>query len=167
MILTRIYTNKSQNEYMYFIKLIKDIRLWYKFAKIAKASRQKLEKHNLRVDNIGRIYTVINLPEEAAEGNEYMHEAWVLKNLGPYNKALEEIGLAGYAYPEMERIKEPGSAAYLLVLYPDTPTIGWKPVIKNIIIYFVLFMLARIGYNILNNSFDLGKMYHNAVNYIF
>jgi len=96
-----------------------------------------------------------------------MHEAWVLKNLGPYNKSLEAIGLAGYAYPEMERIQEPGSAAYLLVLYPETPTIGYLPIIKNIIIYFVAFILIRVTWRILNNWFDLGGLWTSITNYIF
>jgi len=151
---------------MYWFRLLKDIRLWRKFAKVAKQSREKLKESNLRVDNIGRIYTVINLPEEVVQGNEYMHEAWVLKNLGPYNKALEEIGLAGYAYPEMERIQEPGSAAYLLVLYPETPTIGWWPIIKNIVLYFGAFLLVRLGYRLLDAQFDLAGM-RDIINYIF
>ena len=66
---------------MYWWKLIKDIRLWRKFAKISKANREKLKESSMRVDNLGRIYTVVNLPEEVAKGNEYMHEAWVLQNL--------------------------------------------------------------------------------------
>ena len=152
---------------MYWYRLLKDIILWRKFAKIAKSSRKKLEPHNLRVDNIGRIYTVINLPPEVVEGNEYMHEAWVLKNLGPYSKALEEIGLAGYAYPEMERIQEPGSAAYLLVLYPETPTIGWWPIIKNILLYTIGFIIVRVLYRVLDDFVDFGGIWETITNYIF
>ena len=73
---------------MYWIKLIKDIRLWMRFAKVAKQNREYLEKHNLRVDKLGRIYTVINLPEEIRKTNEYMHEAWVLQNLKPFTQVL-------------------------------------------------------------------------------
>ena len=51
---------------MYWINLIKDIRLWFRFAKVAKQNRAYLEKNKLRVDRLGRIYTVINLPEEIA-----------------------------------------------------------------------------------------------------
>lgn len=152
---------------MYWFRLIKDIILWRKFAIIAKSSREKLTEYNLRVDRIGRIYTVINLPEDVAQGNEYMHEAWVLKNLGPYNKALEEIGLAGYAYPEMERIQEPGTAAYLLVLYPETPTIGWWPIIKNIVLYFLLYITIRSTYKIIDSFFDLSEIWNKILYFIF
>lgn len=152
---------------MYWFRLIKDIILWRKFANIAKSSREKLTEYNLRVDRIGRIYTVINLPEDVAQGNEYIHEAWVLKNLGPYNKALEEIGLAGYAYPEMERIQEPGTAAYLLVLYPETPTIGWWPIIKNIVLYFLLYITIRSTYKIIDSFFDLSEIWNKIIYFIF
>lgn len=151
---------------MYWIKLIKDIILWRKFAKIAKASRESLWKHNLRVDKLGRIYTVINLPEEISKGNEYMQEAWVLKNLAPYNKALEEIGLAGYAYPEMSRIKEPGTFAYLLVLYPDAPTISFRQFFKNVIIYGLSFLLIRTLYRVADDMFDLSQIVNKIIDYV-
>jgi hypothetical protein len=152
---------------MYWINLYKDIKLWRKFAKTAKSCRKKLEEHNLRVDNIGRIYTVINLPDEIVQGNEYMHEAYVLKNLGPYNKAMEEIGLAGYAYPEMSRIEEPGSAAYLLVLYPETPTIGFWRIIGNLFLWSAGFIILRILYRIVNKLVDFSSLWESFLSLIF
>jgi hypothetical protein len=152
---------------MYWIKLYKDIRLWRKFAKIAKSSREKLETMDLRVDNLGRIYTVINLPKEVVEGNEYMHEAWVLQNLGPYNKALEAIGLAGYAVPEISRIDEPGSAAYLLVLWPDTPTVTAYDIIKNIIIWGLGYILIRVLYRVSTDFIDYSSLWSTIKSYIF
>ena len=104
---------------MYWKDLYDDIVIWRKFAKVAKDSREILEKHNLRVDRLGRIYGVVNLPDDMIKSNDYMVEGWVLQNLAPFNKALEEIGLAGFAYPEVSRINDPGVFAYLVVLYPD------------------------------------------------
>lgn len=140
---------------MYWINLYNDIIIWYRFAKTAKENAKFLEESaNLRVDNIGRIYTVINLPEEVSEGNEYMHEAWVLKNLGPYNKVLQKIGLSGYAVPEISKINEPGTSAYLLVLWPDTPTISFSKVTINIFLVLLIYVLAKFTYNITNQYID-------------
>lgn len=152
---------------MYWYKLYKDIKLWRQFSKIAKSSRKKLEESNLRVDKLGRIYTVINLPDEVVEGNEYMHEAWVLQNLAPFNKALEEIGLAGYAIPEVSKINEPGTAAYLLVLWPDTPSITAYKIIKNLLIWGIGYVLLRVLYNISLDFIDYGNLFSTIKSYIF
>ena len=53
--------------FKYFRELFLEIKIWRKIRKIAKASTEALEKDNFRVDWIGRIYTVINLPEEMME----------------------------------------------------------------------------------------------------
>ena len=154
---------------MYWWKLYKDIRVWRKFAKVSKSKESKkiLSESNLRVDRIGRIYTVVNLPEEVANGNEYMHEAWVLQNLGPYNKALEQIGLAGYAYPEMRKIEEPGTAAYLLVLYPEALTISFRRFLWNIFLWVGGFFFLRMLYRILDDYVDFGVIGDFISKYIF
>ena len=40
------------------------LKIWYKIRKIANENKTKLLEKGFRVDWIGRIYTVINLPEE-------------------------------------------------------------------------------------------------------
>ena len=47
---------------MYLIDLYNDFVIWYKYAKVTKSNREKLEANNLRVDWLGRVYTVINVP---------------------------------------------------------------------------------------------------------
>lgn len=152
---------------MYWWKLYKDIKLWRKFAKISKASRSILEEYDLRVDRIGRIYTVVNLPEDVANGNEYMHEAWVLQNLAPYNKALEKIGLAGYVFPEMSKIEEPGTAAYLLVLYPEVNTISIVRFLLNIFYWVGGFFLIRFIFRLLSDYVDFGTIGDWLSKYLF
>lgn len=152
---------------MYWIKLIKDIRLWAKFAKITKESRKYLEDHNLRVDWIGRMYTVINLPEEVQQGNEYTHEAWILQNLGPYNKIIEKIGLSSYAVPEMRKIKEPGTAAYLLILLPLTETISFWRFIKNLFIWIGGFLILRGVYNYFEPNLDFSYVWESIKSFLF
>lgn len=151
---------------MYWIDLYKDIRLWIKFAKVAKENRSVLEEASMRVDRLGRIYTVINLPEEIQQGNEYMHEAWVLQNLKPFSEILLKIGLADYSYPELSKIEESGTCAYLVVMYPEVETIGGWPILKNIVIYGLVLILLKILYNLFF-SYQLDSYVTQFINYIF
>lgn len=152
---------------MYWIDLIKDIRLWVRYAKVAKQNREYLEKHKMRVDRIGRIYTVINLPEEIAQGNEYMHEAWVLQNLKPFTKILLEIGVADYAYPEVSKIDEPNSNAFLVVMYPEAETITLPKILWNATLWTVSIIALRILYKLIVNSPLIMSKINSAISYIF
>jgi len=51
---------------MYIIKLYKELKLWWQIRKVAKSEETTLREKGFRVDWVGRIYTVINLPEEVA-----------------------------------------------------------------------------------------------------
>ena len=49
---------------MYIKNLYNEIKIWVKIRKIAQENKNKLLENGFRVDWVGRIYTVINLPEE-------------------------------------------------------------------------------------------------------
>lgn len=152
---------------MYWIDLIKDIRLWVRFAKVAKQNRAFLEKNKLRVDRLGRIYTVINLPEEIAQGNEYMHEAWVLQHLKPFTQTLLEIGVADYAYPEVSKIDEPNSSAFLVVMYPESEAITFGKILWNTTIWTVGFFAVKALYKFVLASPLIMDKIHAITSYIF
>lgn len=139
---------------IYWWRLYKDIKLWIKFAKIAKQSKDYLEEHKLRVDKLGRIYTVINLPEEIAQGNEYMHEAWVFQNLKPFTEVILKIGLAGHAYPEVSKIDEVGTSAYLVVLYPEVSNISIFKFLWNVVLYTGSYFIIKFLINLISNHSD-------------
>ena len=91
---------------------------WYtrKYFKAVKSIEEELNEGNLRVDWIGRVYTVVNLPEEVAGAAPQVHQAYVLQQITKYGNIMMKIGLADVVYPEIEQIKE--SAAYLVILWP-------------------------------------------------
>jgi len=152
---------------MYWIDLVKDIRLWRRFAKISKQNREYLEKNKMRVDRLGRIYTVINLPEEVSQGNEYMHEAWVLQHLKPFTQVLLEIGLADYTYPEVSKIEEPNTAAYLVVMYPEVETISFKRIVWNLFLWTASFFIIRAVYRFVIDSPAIMSKINAVIDYIF
>jgi len=149
---------------MYLIDLWNDIRIWYKYAKITKANRKKLEEKNLRVDWAGRIYTVVNVPEELK--NYPNIEMWVMQQLGPYNEVLLELGVADYSFPEVQRIEEPGVDAYLVVMYPELNSISFWRIILEIAKWIGIVIVIKILYGICveNNVFTaIGNFFSKYV----
>lgn len=140
---------------MYFWKLYKDLKLMWRYGKIAKENREILEEYGMRVDWIGRIYTVINIPVDLHKNmssNEYMQEAWVLQQLKTYTQALLKIGLADYTYPELRKIDEPGSMAYLVIMHPELKSINLWKFILNVGLYAGLYFATLFIYNLIQKS---------------
>ena len=102
--------------------------------------------HRLTADEISKITALLQ--------NEYMIEGWVMQNLGPFNNALQEIGLAGYAYPEVSMIEDPGAFAYLVVLSPEAEALDIWKFIKNLAYLGGGLIFLRIVYKIFN-KYDL------------
>ena len=124
-----------------------EFKTWRIFRRVALEQAKKLEADNdLRVDWLGRIYGVINLPEEVVGAAPQVQEAYVLQKVTDYGKVMFEIGLADVAFPEISRID--GAAAYLMVLYPAYEALTFWKLIGNLItttIYgIILYFLVRV-----------------------
>ncbi len=139
----------------YFIKFYKEIRIWRKFYKAAKQNEGYLNENGLRVDWIGRIYTVVNIPEEVANNNQYVKEAFVLQQLRPFNEILLNVGLADYAVPELRNITEPGTNAFLVLLYPELNNISIWKFFWNVIKLVGIIWLIKILYNVIAYNVDV------------
>lgn len=130
---------------MYWINLIKEFMLWRKVRKIALQNREILEANNLRVDWLGRIYTVVNLPEQIVE-NPHVKEPYIIAQLREYDEVFLQLGIADILYPEFSQIE--GTDSYLLVLYPEADYMSLSRFIWNIVIYSVgtgiLYLLFRL-----------------------
>jgi hypothetical protein len=101
---------------MYISKLYKELRVWQKIKRIAKIEEEILNEKGFRVDWVGRIYTVINLPEEVATA-PISQEGYVLMKLREHDQFLLKLGIADYVSPEFEKIE--GTDSFLLVLSAD------------------------------------------------
>lgn len=118
--------------FKFWINLFSEIKLFYKFRKATYSIREELQEANMRVDWLGRVYTVINLKEELLNQNEYVKQGWVLQQLGGINEILMKYGLSDVSYPEISNIKdEPG--AYLLVIWPEYEYLRFDRVIFNVV----------------------------------
>lgn len=111
-------------------QLIDDFRQW-KIVRNALKEAEVIEgfknfRYPLRVDKIGRIYTVINVPEELYPyEKKQMVWPWVLEQLREIDDLLMQLRLNELVYPEVTQIE--GAPAYLVVLSPSTDSLSlWK-----------------------------------------
>ena len=152
---------------MYIVDAYQEYRTWTKVRRIAKEYEAHLEQHGFRVDWVGRIYTVINLPEEVITAAPQTQEGFVLMKLRDYDKLFLNLGLAAELVPEMERIDSEGAAAFLLVLSPDRDYLTLWGFIKFLLRTAVLAFIVRVLYLITTANFELiSSVWHKAMNFL-
>jgi hypothetical protein len=111
-------------------QLISDIREWRVVRSAMKEAevidKFKAFRYELRIDKIGRIYTVINLPEELWElSKRDMVWPWVLEQLRDIDELLMSVRLNDLVYPQVDPI--PDTPSYLVVLSPSAESLSiWK-----------------------------------------
>ena len=121
---------KWYNVWAWHSQLISDIKEWRVVMQALKEAEVieglKNFKYELRIDKIGRIYTVINLPEELWElDKKEMVWPWMLDQLRELDELLMKLRLNDLVYPEVEPY--PGAPAYVVKLSTSTESISiWK-----------------------------------------
>ena len=128
---------------MYITNLLNEIATWYKIRSIAKKSEAKLKEKGFRVDWVGRIYTVINLPEEVVSA-PISQEGYVLMQLREHDKFLLDLGIADTVSPEFNPI--PDTNSFLLVLSADREFFKLWPFVKSMMKTLGLILLIRLAY---------------------
>ena len=128
---------------MYITDLYNEIKIWNKIRSIANKEESKLKELGFRVDWVGRIYTVINLPEEVVSA-PISQEGYVLMQLRKHDKYLMDLGIADYVSPEFNPI--PNENAFLLVLSADREFFKLWPFVKSAAKTLGLFLLLRLAY---------------------
>jgi len=120
--------------------------------KVAKSNSEELLEFGLRVDWIGRLYTVINLPEEVAT-QPYSQQPYVLSQLRKYDEVLLRLQLSDVLYPEFEKI--PGEDAYLLVLTPEIEYLSTWRIIFNTVGWIGGFYGTVALHNLVNKVYGI------------
>ena len=132
--------------FTYWYDLYKDIRIWWIFRKTSRENIKMLnEDHELRVDWLGRIYGVVNLPEEVRSASLDVQQAYVLQQITKYGECMLKIGLADVVYPQIQKVKN--SSSFLIVLWPVFDDLALLPILGNIIkttfVAFIIFILIK------------------------
>ena len=117
--------------FTYWRELAKDIRIWWIFRRTAKEYTDQLNKDfQLRVDWLGRIYGVVNLPEEVQTASGEIQQAYVLNKISTYGNFMLQIGLADMVYPQIQKVSP---VSYLVILWPVFDELSVLPIIGNIL----------------------------------
>lgn len=123
----------------------------------------KTFKYELRTDNIGRLYTVINVPEELwpYEKQDQIWP-WMVEQLRELDLILLQRQLSDLVYPKVERIED--APAYLVILSPSTESLKLSKFLKWIFsstLFYLTFVIANnitirfSGSSILNHFISL------------
>jgi hypothetical protein len=140
-------------------QLIDDIRQWrlVRSALNEEEVKQGLDsfKYELRRDRIGRIYTVINVPEELYPYEKRdMVWPWMLEQLRDLDDILMRVRLNDLVYPEVTKL--PDAPAYLVILSPSTESISVLKFLRwlfNVsITLFSLYLINSIIFKVSGNS---------------
>lgn len=120
----------------YWYNFFKELIYIYKYRKAALSVKKELEEAGLRVDNLGRIYTVINLAPEVIGQPELMEQSYVLQQLSPLTQILMKYGMADSSFPDLRKIE--GSDSYLIILYPEIDYVEWQVFFVNLAVTTVV-----------------------------
>jgi len=122
-----------------------EITNWFFVKKIIRKNKNTVDwnKHNLRADWIGRIYTVLNptSPSDDGDTDEVLRIKYAEK-MKPINLYLDKLGLSESVYPAYESPKENPKA--LLIVYSPLFNIitTWK--IINLTIFLIVFFATKL-----------------------
>jgi hypothetical protein len=123
----------------------RELRLLYKYNRAVKSIQVELEDQGLRIDWLGRVYTVVNLPEEYHNQPEMMQQSIVFKELKPTSDILMKYGLSEHAFPLIQKLNERGTCAFLVVLYPETDYFNFWRFLWNSLFLYLLTKLVLFG----------------------
>ena len=146
----------AKNTLTFWVDLFKEIRIWRIFKRTATSNVELLNKAGLRVDWIGRVYTVVNLPEEVQGASQEIQQAYVLQKISEFGQTMMRIGLGDIVYPEIKKIN--GTVSWLVVLWPTFEALTFTRILLFLFRNTVLFGFLYLAYRfIVSNHESLGK----------
>jgi len=140
-------------------QLIDDFRQWRLVRKALKEEEVKQGfasfRYELRIDNIGRIYTVINIPEELYPYEKRdMVWPWMLEQLRELDDILMRVRLNDLVYPEVTKLED--APAYLVVLTPSTDSLSLGKFFRWLfncgVTFFTIYLINAIVSSSTGNS---------------
>ena len=133
-----------------FNRVITDIGNYFFVRRTIKNNMNSIEwnKFKLRVDWIGRIYTVVNLPPEviySPDTPEEIRPAYVIEESKPLNEYLTGLGLSEVILPEITPI--PKSISYLITYTPAFQRLSLRWIFYRIcLILVIIYLQYKFGF---------------------
>ena len=145
--------NLLKNVISYWPNFFREFRLLLRFRNSVKSIQNELEEQGLRIDWLGRIYTVINIKEEFRNQPDLVQQSIVFQELKPTNDILMKYGLSDYAYPEIQKIQD--SFSFLIILYPETDYFNFWRWLWNTLFLGIVITLISWLYPIVHGLISL------------
>ena len=114
---------------LFWPRFVNEAWITRKYYNAVKGIEKELNKSNLRIDWIGRIYGVVEIKEEFRTQPEMIQQSMVFQELGPINEILMKYGLSDLSYPEISKI--PDTNQFLVVLYPENDYFNTISFLRN------------------------------------
>jgi hypothetical protein len=148
-----------------FKTVINDIRNYFFIKNLIKKNKGTVEweQYKLRVDWLGRIYTVVNLPPEviySPDSPEEIRPAFVLEESRPLNEYLTRLNLQEIIMPSISPI--PNSFSYLLVYSPYFQRLSTRWVVYRMMLLLVI-LWAQHKFGIISWLFGTLKYLWNVI----
>lgn len=148
-----------------FKRVINDIRNYFFIRRTIKKNINSVDwqKHKLRVDWVGRIYTVVNLPPEviySPDSPEEIRPAYVLEESRPLNEYLTSLNLQEVIAPSITPI--PNSVSYLLVYSPYFQRLSVRWIIYRLILLLIMWW-TQYKFEFISWVFGLIKSLINVI----
>lgn len=139
------------------LESIEDYKEW-SIVRTATKEQKTIEKFysnnpQLRVDGLGRIYTVINVPEDYSK-NKTTSWTYVMGELSKLNEVLISVGISELVYPE---IKQETAYSYVIILQPSFDYLNFKSFFKEILRWAFLIIFFKV--------LNLFLLFHTGINF--
>ena len=148
------------------IEARRDYKEWKIIRKACKEAEVKntLEQHNLRVDNLSRIYTVVTIPQELSL-NPNTYWPVIMEKLKPLNTVMAQIGLSELVYPRVERID---ALNYLIILEPQMDSLNIKSTVYEIVKWILWYFIIGTTNNILISTMGVDYLggFWSSISYL-
>lgn len=115
---------------LFWPRFIEEAWFTFKYYRAVKSIKSELIEAGLRVDWIGRIYTVINIEGDIVKQPEVLQQSYVFQQLGPINTILIKYGLSNDSFPEITKLSP---ESYLIVLYPENDYFNTPLFVRNVL----------------------------------
>lgn len=139
----KIFRIKKWLNNLWIVRAIDEIRDIIILYKTTKKNKEYLNEYNVRLDWIGRPYTVINVPENMAQKKEDT-ESFIILQLRKYDAIFVKLGITELIYPEITRIQEPGTFAFLFSFKTKIENLRFWRILIYLIKYFLVIFLVRL-----------------------
>lgn len=127
----------------YWRDLFIEVYTFIVFRNAALANVSVLNQYDMRVDYLGRIYTVINLPEELYDRYESEQQAYVLDALAQMSPIINQLNLTDIAFPQFQRVDQ---TAFLVILWPEWSALSLTKIIFNLIRLAIVIYLGILAF---------------------